>query len=209
MLASYTHRPRRRERPRYLLFHKPYGVLSSFTDPEGRPTLSQYIQVPEQVYAAGRLDMRSEGLLFLTNVGWVNHRLTHPRYKLPKTYLVLVEGVPTPEALEALRRGVVVKGRRTAPAEVALLETPPQLPPRSKPVTPHGPTHWLQITLREGRKRQIRHMTAAVGLPTLRLVRVAIGPLRLGDLAPGQWRDLTPEERAALAQALGRPFPVR
>ncbi|HEY64703.1 MAG TPA: rRNA pseudouridine synthase [Caldilineae bacterium] len=200
-------RPRRRrprECHRYLLFYKPYGVLSTFTDPEGRPTLSQYIDVPEQVYAAGRLDMNSEGLLFLTNDGWVNHRLTHPRYKLPKTYLVQVEGIPTPEALDALRRGVMIKGRRTAPAEVELLEEPPALPPRPRPVTPHGPTRWLRIVLREGRKRQVRHMTAAVGLPTLRLVRVAIGPLTIDGLEPGQWRDLTLDELRELRQILSR-----
>ncbi len=202
-LSSRRRRPR--EPFRYLLFHKPYGVLSTFTDPEGRPTLSQFVDVPEQVYAAGRLDMDSEGLLFLTNDGLVNHRLTHPRYKLPKTYLVQVEGVPIPEALEALRRGVVVKGERTAPAEVELLPAPPPLPPRPRPVTPHGPTAWLRVILCEGRKRQIRHMTAAVGLPTLRLVRVAIGPLRLGALAPGEWRDLTADELRALRQALGLP----
>ncbi len=161
---------------RYIAFHKPYGVLSTFTDPQGRPTLSSFIDVPEQVYAAGRLDMDSEGLLFLTNDGWINHRLTHPRYKLPKTYLVQVEGLPTREVLNALRRGVMVKGERTLPAEVEHLITPPPLPSRTHPVTPHGPTSWLRITLREGRKRQIRHMTAAVGLPTLLLVRVAIGP---------------------------------
>ncbi len=200
-------RPRRRaeERPRYILFYKPYGVLSTFTDPEGRPTLSQFIDVPESVYAAGRLDMNSEGLLFLTNDGWVNHRLTHPRYKLPKTYLVQVEGIPTPEALEALRRGVIVKGRRTAPAEVELLDEPPSLPPRGRPVTPHGPTRWLRMILREGRKRQIRHMTAAVGLPTLRLVRVAIGPLTIDGLQPGQWRDLTSAELQRLRAALSHP----
>jgi len=201
--AGLFNRHRRRREPmRYLLFYKPYGVLSTFTDPEGRPTLSQFVNVPEQVYAAGRLDMDSEGLLFLTNDGLVNHRLTHPRYKLPKTYLVQVEGVPTPEALQALRQGVMVKGRRTAPAEVEYLPIPPSLPPRPRPVTPHGPTAWLRIMLHEGRKRQIRHMTAAVGLPTLRLVRVAIGPLHLGTLAPGEWRDLTADELRALKRVL-------
>ncbi|MCD6290811.1 MAG: rRNA pseudouridine synthase [Anaerolineae bacterium] len=205
-------RPRRwrpRESLRYLIFYKPYGVLSTFTDPEGRPTLSRYIRVPEQVYAAGRLDMDSEGLLFLTNDGWVNHRLTHPRYKLPKVYLAQVEGIPTQDALEALRQGVVIKGRRTAPAEIELLETPPTLPPRSRPVTPHGPTRWLRIVLREGRKRQVRHMTAAVGLPTLRLVRVAIGPLSIRGLEPGQWRDLMPKEISMLRHALTRASGAR
>ncbi|MGC8836945.1 MAG: pseudouridine synthase [Anaerolineae bacterium] len=186
-----------------MLFYKPYGVLSSFTDAEGRPTLADYVPVPE-VYAAGRLDLRSEGLLLLTDDGALLHRATHPRYKLPKTYWVQVEGIPSPEALEALRQGVWVKGERTAPAEVEVLDPPPALPPRPVPIRERReiPTTWLQIVLREGKKRQIRHMTAAVGHPTLRLVRVALGPLTLTDLEPGQWRDLTPEELRALREAL-------
>jgi 23S rRNA pseudouridine2457 synthase len=186
--------------PRYILFHKPYGVLTQFTDEEGRPTLGDYIDLPG-VYAAGRLDKNSEGLLLLTDDGEVLHRVTHPRWKLPKTYLVQVEGVPDEAALQRLREGVVVKGKRTAPAEVTLLPDAPDLPPR--PVRDYHPTPWLRITIREGRKRQVRRMTAAVGYPTLRLVRVAIGPLRLGDLPPGAWRDLTEQERRALFQAIG------
>lgn len=191
---------------RYIVFHKPYGVLSSFTDAEGRPTLAQYIPVPG-VYAAGRLDLRSEGLLLLTDDGLLLHRVTHPRYKLPKTYWVQVEGIPSPEALEALRQGVWVKGQRTAPAEVELLDPPPALPPRPVPIRERKdiPTAWLQIVIREGRKRQVRHMTAAVGHPTLRLVRVALGPLTLMDLDPGQWRDLTPKEVRALREAVRLP----
>ncbi|NOX61725.1 MAG: rRNA pseudouridine synthase [Chloroflexi bacterium] len=185
--------------PRYLLFHKPYGVLTQFTDAEGRPTLADFIPV-RGVYAAGRLDKNSEGLLLLTDDGRLAHRVTHPRWKLPKTYLVQVEGVPDEAALERLRRGVVLKGRRTAPAQVELLTEPPDLPPR--PVRDYHPTPWLRITIREGRKRQVRRMTAAVGHPTLRLVRVAIGPLKLDDLAPGQWRELTEQERRALFKAL-------
>ena len=183
-----------------LLFNKPYGVLSAFTDREGRPTLAEYIPVPG-VYAAGRLDLRSEGLLLLTDEGSLAHRLTHPRHKLPKTYWVQVEGVPTEAQLQALREGVVVKGRRTLPAEVGVIPDP-GLPPRPKPVTPHGPTTWLQIVLREGKKRQIRHMTAAVGLPTLRLFRWAIGPLTVAGLRPGQWRYATSREVRALRRAL-------
>jgi pseudouridine synthase len=182
---------------RYIMLHKPYGYLSTFTDPAGRPTLSRLIQVPERVYSVGRLDMDSEGLLLLTNDGRLAHRLTHPRYQHPKEYLVQVEGVPTEAALAALRRGVEVKGRLTAPADVTLLTEPPAYLP-ARAVRPSVPTAWLRIVLREGRKRQIRHMTAAVGFPTLRLVRVGLGPLRLGDLPPGQWRDLTSEEVAAL-----------
>ncbi len=200
--GSHREAPRGEEH-RYLLFYKPYGVLSSFTDEEGRPTLAAYVPVPG-VYAAGRLDLRSEGLLLLTDDGVLLHRVTHPRYKLPKIYWVQVEGTPSPEALEALRQGVWVKGEKTAPAEVEILDPPPALPPRPVPIRERKdiPTTWLQIVLREGKKRQVRHMTAAVGHPTLRLVRVALGPLTLADLEPGQWRDLSPEELRALREAL-------
>lgn len=189
---------------RYIVLHKPYGYLSTFIDPEGRPTLSRLIQVPERVYAVGRLDMDSEGLLLLTNDGRLAHRLTHPRYEHPKEYLVQVEGVPTKAALAALRQGVEVKGRLTAPADVTLLAEPPTYLP-ARAVRPNVPTAWLRIVLHEGRKRQIRHMTAAVGLPTLRLVRIGLGPLRLGDLPPGQWRDLTDDELAALRRLTSKP----
>ncbi len=188
---------------RYLLFYKPYGVLSSFTDPEGRPALGDYIDVPG-VYAAGRLDQDSEGLMLLTDDGWLSHQMTHPRHHQPKTYLVQVEGIPDDAALAALRRGVLVKGEMTGPAEAELLEGEPELPARPVRIRyrPSIPTAWLSIVLREGRKRQIRHMTAAVGFPTLRLVRVAIGPLRLGGLQPGEWRDVTGEELGALRRAV-------
>jgi 23S rRNA pseudouridine2457 synthase len=188
---------------RYLLLNKPYGVLCAFTDPEGRPTLADYVSV-SGVYAAGRLDLDSEGLVLLTNDGWLIHRLSHPRYHHPKVYLVQVERMPDVEALAALRRGVLVKGRRTAPAQVELLSTEPDLPPRPVPIRKRQtvPTAWLRLVLTEGRKRQVRHMTAAVGFPTLRLVRVAIGPLELRDLPPGQWRDLGPGEMDALRAML-------
>ncbi len=185
--------------PRYILFHKPYGVLSKFTDSAGRPTLALYIHVPN-VYPAGRLDMKSEGLLLLTDDRTVLHRVTDPRWKLPKTYVVLVEGLPDEDALRRLRTGVVIKGYRTAPAEVTLLVAPPSVPVRS--VRARGPTTWLRLTLWEGKKHQVRRMTAAVGHPTLRLIRVAIGPLTLGDLPPGRWRDLTEAERRTLFRAL-------
>jgi len=190
---------------RIIAFYKPYGVLSSFTHEERQTdspkrTLSAF-GLPKGVYAAGRLDYDSEGLLLLTNAGHLIHRLTDPRYKLPKTYYVQVEGMPTEAALKQLRQGVVIKGYRTLPCQARQLEGAPALPLREKPVTPHGPTAWLEIILREGKKRQIRHMTAAVGLPTLRLVRVAIGPITLAGLAPGQWRDLSSAERAALRHA--------
>ncbi|HEY5730202.1 MAG TPA: pseudouridine synthase [Anaerolineales bacterium] len=177
----------------YIIFNKPFGVLSQFTDEgTGHPTLKQYIDVPD-VYAAGRLDRDSEGLLLLTDDGGLIKRLTDPKHHIEKTYWVMVEGDPTLGRLTQLERGVQLKGYRTLPAKARLIPDP-KLPQRPKPVTPHGPTAWLEIKLREGKKRQIRHMTAAVGLPTLRLVRVAIGQVNLGDLRSGAWRDLTQNE---------------
>lgn len=193
----------------YIAFYKPDGVMTSFTDTQGRETLKTYIDIPD-IYPAGRLDLDSEGLLLLTNDGRLAHRLTDPGFQHPKTYLVQVEGVPSPEALAALESGVEVKGRRTRRAQVISVPEP-SLPPRRKPVTPHGPTAWLRMVLREGKKRQIRHMTAAVGLPTLRLVRIAIGPIGLGGLQPGEWRRLTPaevESLARLAPSLAGPKPA-
>lgn len=189
---------------RYLVLNKPYGVLCAFTDREQRRTLADHVPVPG-VYPAGRLDLDSEGLVLLTDDGWLIHRLSHPRYHQPKTYLVQVEGRPEAQALQALRRGVVIKGRRTASARVEPLAAPPGLPPRHVPIRYRKsvPTAWLRIVLVEGRKRQVRHMTAAVGHPTLRLVRVALGPLELGQLAPGEWRPLTPGELDALWLAFG------
>jgi 23S rRNA pseudouridine2457 synthase len=187
----------------YILFNKPYDVLSSFTDDEegtSRRTLKDYIDVPG-VYSAGRLDRDSEGLLFLTDDGELNHRLTHPHYEHPKTYYVQVEGVVTPEAVASLRRGVVVKGLTTRPAGVEAIPVP-DIPARTKPVRDYHPTSWLKIVLREGRKRQIRHMTAAVGYPTLRLVRVAMGPLSLGNLKPGEWRHLSAGEVRFLRESV-------
>jgi len=188
---------------RYLLFYKPYRVLCGSTDEQGRPTLAQYVPAPG-LFEAGRLDYDSEGLMLLTDDGGLAHRLTHPLYRQPKTYLVQVQGLPDEAALRALRSGVPVKGELSAPAQAEVLAEEPDVPARSVPVkAPAGvTTGWLRLVLREGRKREIRHMTAAVGHPTLRLVRVAIGPLALGDLQPGQWRDLTPAELAALQKAL-------
>jgi 23S rRNA pseudouridine2457 synthase len=188
---------------RTIVFCKPYQVLSSFTDPEGRPTVGDYVDVPE-VYAAGRLDYDSEGLLLLTSNGNLAHRITHPRYKLKKVYLAQVENIPDETALQQLRRGVLIKGTRTRPARAQLLPAEPELFPRTTPIRTRKniPTAWLKITLREGRKRQVRRMTAAVGHPTLRLVRIAIGPLTLGCLLPGQWRDLTDDELKTLWQNL-------
>ena len=182
---------------RYILFNKPYGVLSQFTDEgTGHPTLKRFIDVPN-VYAAGRLDRDSEGLLLLTDDGPLIKRLTDPKHHLEKTYWVMVEGDPSPDQLTRLERGIQLKEYRTLPAKVRLIPDP-GLPPRTRPVTPHGPTAWLEVKLREGKKRQVRHMTAAVGLFTLRLLRVAIGEIGPGELAPGAWRDLTPHEIARL-----------
>jgi 23S rRNA pseudouridine2457 synthase len=180
---------------RYLLFFKPYDVLPEFTDPDGagRPTLAAYA-FPPGVQPAGRLDRDSEGLMLLTDDGDLAHRLTHPRYHVPKTYCVQVERIPDARALAALRRGVLVKGQTTAPAEVELLSAAPDLPPRPLGSPASVPTTWLRLVLHEGKKRQIRHMTAAVGHPTLRLVRTAIGPLTLDGLAYGAWRELTEQE---------------
>ena len=189
---------------RTLAFYKPYGVLSCFTDPEGHATLAEFISVPD-VYPAGRLDYDTEGLLVLTSDGALSHHITDPGHKLPKVYLAQIERVPDEAALETLRRGVLLQGRRTRPAEVELLPGAPDLPARPVPIRfrKSVPTAWLKITLREGLNRQIRRMTAAVGHPTLRLVRVAVGPVLVGDLQPGQWRELNTAEVAAFARPAG------
>ena len=182
---------------RYIIFNKPFGVLCQFSG-EGR-TLKQYIPVPG-VYAAGRLDQDSEGLLFLTDDGELQHRLTDPKFAHQRTYLVQVERVPENTSLRRLASGVEIQGYRTRPAEVRMLEYEPALPPRDPPIRfrKNVPTAWLEISLIEGRNRQARRMTAAIGHPTLRLVRVAIGNLRLENLNPGQWRELIPKEIAVL-----------
>ena len=195
--------------PRTVLFNKPYEVLPCFTDPDGRRTLADYIDLPG-VYAAGRLDHDSEGLMILTSDGVLAHRITDPQHKLKKVYLAQVERVPDEGALKRLRDGVVLSGKRTRPAEVRLLEQEPSLPDRPVPIRFRKtvPTAWVEISLREGMNRQVRRMTAAVGHPTLRLVRVAIGPMVLGNLQPGQWRELTEQEVAQIAQGAeqgGRP----
>jgi len=184
---------------RTIVLFKPYDVLCQFSDVEGRDTLKAFVPIPG-VYPVGRLDRDSEGLLILTDDGRLSHRLTDPRFAHPKTYLVQVERIPSPRALAALRRGVDLNDGRTRPARVELLVEPPALPDRSAPIRfrKNVPTAWLRLTIREGRNRQVRRMTAAVEHPTLRLVRVAIGPVSLGDLAAGHWRELTAEELAAL-----------
>ena len=175
---------------RILLVNKPYGVLTQFADPKGRPTLADLVPVPD-VYPAGRLDADSEGLVVLTDDGALQHRITDPRHKLPKTYWVQVEGEPTRVALAALRGGVDLADGRTRTAKARVIDEP-ALWQRDPPIRERLaiPTRWLEITLREGRNRQIRRMTAAVGFPTLRLVRVAVGPFRLDRLGLGEWREV-------------------
>lgn len=179
-----------------ILFFKPYGVLSQFTREAGHQSLADFGPFPGDVYPVGRLDADTEGLLLLTNDNRLKHRLADPRFFHPKKYLVQVERVPDAEELRRLREGVVIDGERTRPAEAVLLAEDPDLPPRPVPIRfrRNVPTAWIALTITEGRNRQVRKMTASAGHPTLRLVRVQIGDLALGDLRPGEMRVLSAYE---------------
>lgn len=175
-----------------IAFNKPMNVLSQFSSEGGWPGLSGYIQHPN-VYAAGRLDRDSEGLLLLTDNGKLQAKLTQPKFKMPKTYWVQVEGAPESDALEKLRKGVALKDGMTRPAEVELIDAPPELWPRDPPIRVRKsiPDQWITMTITEGRNRQVRRMTACIGHPTLRLIRASIGPYHLETLQPGESRLVT------------------
>ena len=183
-----------------LAFHKPYGVLSQFT-PDGSPnrTLAEF-GFPKNVYAIGRLDSDSEGLLLLSDEAELNARLLHPKHGHRRTYWAQVERVPSPDVLRQLERGVVIQGHKTLPCRASVLEPQPQFAPRDPPIRfrKNVPDCWLALELTEGKNRQVRRMTAAVGHPTLRLLRVKIGRLELGGLSVGEWREVPPDQRALL-----------
>ena len=177
---------------RYIKFFKPFEVLCQFTDQTGRATLKDFVQVPN-VYPAGRLDFRSEGLLILTDDGSLVSKITDPRFEHPKIYYVQVEGLLTDRALQTMRDTILLPGLQTRLIRVEVIKEP-DIPPRSKPSRPYHPKTWLKMTLYEGKKHQIRRMTAAVGFPTLRLVRVAIGEVTLDGLQPGKWKEINRHE---------------
>ncbi|WP_216689263.1 pseudouridine synthase [Hymenobacter siberiensis] len=189
---------------RYILLNKPYEVLTQFTDEHGRATLKDFVPVPD-VYPVGRLDFDSEGLLLLTDDKQLQHRLSDPKFKVPKTYWAQVEGTVTDEALQQLRRGVPIKEGLTAPGEAVEMPEPAGLWARNPPIRYRAsiPASWLEIRISQGMNRQVRKMCAAVGLPCLRLVRAAIGPLELVGLQPGKWRELTAAEVDLLRKISG------
>jgi 23S rRNA pseudouridine2457 synthase len=176
-----------------IAFNKPFGVVCKFRPAQGRRTLADFISIAD-VYPAGRLDTDSEGLLLLTDNGVLQARISNPRNKLPKVYWAQVEGEPTPAALLALRNGITLSDFRTQPAEARLIDAPDNLWPRDPPIRHRAkiPTSWLELTLREGKNRQVRRMTASTGFPTLRLVRARVGQVSVEGLAPGEWREIDP-----------------
>jgi 23S rRNA pseudouridine2457 synthase len=177
-----------------ILFNKPYLVLCQFTDEEGRPTIANYLNVPN-VYAAGRLDYDSEGLVILTDSGALQHQISEPQFKMPKMYWAQVEGTPAQDALKQLAHGVKLKDGMTLPARVRVIE-PPNVWERVPPIRfrQNVPTTWLELIITEGRKRQVRRMTAHVGFPTLRLIRASVGEWKLGNLKPGEWCEVSPNK---------------
>jgi 23S rRNA pseudouridine2457 synthase len=181
---------------RYILFYKPYAVLSQFSPEPGKLTLKDFLILPKDIYPIGRLDFDSEGLLLLTNDNEIKSKLTDPKYQHPKTYLAQVEQIPNDKALDNLRKGILIEGKKTKPAEAYVLSEEPDLPPRSTPIRfrKNIPTSWIKLVIHEGRNRQVRKMTAAVGHPTLRLVRVQIGSVVIGELHPGEWKEVKRQE---------------
>lgn len=180
---------------KYFLLNKPYGVLTQFTDKENRQTLSSLYEFPKDVYPVGRLDLDSEGLLLITNDKPLTNFLLNPKFKHEREYYVQVEGIPTNDAINKLRSGVIIENKKTLPAKVKIIDNP-NFPERVPPIRERKniPTSWLSITIYEGRNRQVRKMTAAVGFPTLRLIRVRIENLKLGNLKIGEVRELTKKE---------------
>lgn len=183
-----------------IAFNKPYGVLSQFT-PDGSPnrTLAEF-SFPKGVYPLGRLDANSEGLLLLSDEPGLNTRLLDPKRQHPRIYWAQVERIPTPEALEKLQRGPTIQGRKSEPCIARLIEPNPEPPPRDPPIRARKtvPTAWIELELIEGKNRQVRRMTAAIGHPTLRLIRVQIGEFKLGELRPGEWRELNAADRSQI-----------
>lgn len=180
---------------RYILFHKPYGVLSQFTPEDGARSLAEF-DLPKGIYAAGRLDKDSEGLLLLTDDGPLIEKLLNPKNEKPKTYWALVERLPDQNALNKLRKGIRIENYLTKPAQVKVLDPQPEVPPRDPPVRFRKTVqdYWIELTIIEGKNRQVRKMTAAVGHPTLRLIRKSIANLTLEGLAPGEWKEISREE---------------
>lgn len=191
----------------YILFYKPYGVLSQFTQEAGYLSLAAFGPFPKNTYAAGRLDADSEGLLLLTNDNIIKHRITDPKFEHERTYLVQVEGMPDEGDIERLQKGVIIEKKRTKPARVKILTYEPHVPPRSVPIRirKNIPTSWIEIVLREGRNRQVRKMTAAVGHPTVRLIRSSITFLSIDGLKSGACREMTIDEIDKLLDLVSYP----